>query len=534
MSFTTVKLAWRNLWRNRTRTLIALGAITLAQLFVVSMGGLMAGMFEDMFETLTGPFVGHVRIKTRDWRRETDRARLALKEAREAEGDPATLAKLEAAVLEARGNELMFDEILDEAATKYRDAADLYTKAGDRGGVGRTIGRLARLAVRDDDTDEARRLFAKARDEFTAAGDVASTSLMSSLLEDSTPVADKMPERILHVTGLTERLMSLETVTTVSPRFTTAVLADSGEVADAQLAVVVGLDMKLETAAGGLFDGYGERPPPPPGSVILGRGLAKRLGAEEGDSVAVIGQRVDESPVGALFTVAAVIRSPVSEIDSRGIGMGIDDARELAAAGDTAHEIILRSTDPHQADELAARIRAMPGLADAKVQPWREANPEITTMLDMKDRMDRIFVLIVMVAAAAGIANTMVMSTSERTREFGMLLGVGANPGRITSMVLVESVILGVLGVVIGSLLGVGLMWVTSHTGIDYGALTGMGDTGAEFDFSGLNFSMIIYPAIDWGFVVKGVIWVSLTSFVTTILPALSASRLEPMEAMRS
>ena len=122
MSFTTLRIAWRNLWRNRTRTLI-----TLAQLFVISMGGIMAGSFRDMFETLTGPFVGHVRVQTRDWRRELDKAEQAYADAHEdATSNAKVLAALEAAVLEARGNRQMFDEYLDEAAQTYAKSLDIY------------------------------------------------------------------------------------------------------------------------------------------------------------------------------------------------------------------------------------------------------------------------------------------------------------------------------------------------------------------------------------------------------------------------
>ena len=64
------KIAWRNLGRNRRRTLLAIGAIALGQFTLVFVNGLMAGSFHDMLRTVTGPLVGHVQIHHPDWREE--------------------------------------------------------------------------------------------------------------------------------------------------------------------------------------------------------------------------------------------------------------------------------------------------------------------------------------------------------------------------------------------------------------------------------------------------------------------------------
>ena len=70
MQFSTLKIAWRNLGRNRRRTLLALSAIALGQLTLVAVNGLMAGSFEEILQTITGPLVGHVQVHHKDWREE--------------------------------------------------------------------------------------------------------------------------------------------------------------------------------------------------------------------------------------------------------------------------------------------------------------------------------------------------------------------------------------------------------------------------------------------------------------------------------
>jgi len=199
---------------------------------------------------------------------------------------------------------------------------------------------------------------------------------------------------------------------------------------------------------------------------------------------------------------------------------------------DQAHEIIVQGDDYHNAEALAATVKNLPALADTEVLSWKQAVPELAKMFDLKGWMDMIFVAIVFVAAAAGIANTSMMSAFERTHEFGMLLAVGARPGRIVLMVLIEAVVLGLVGVAIGSVLGSALVLLTSQTGINYAMLAG--SDAEEVAFGGLSLSFIIYPVFELRHAVFGLCSVTLTSILASLWPAALAARLEPVEAMRA
>jgi ABC-type antimicrobial peptide transport system permease subunit len=99
-------------------------------------------------------------------------------------------------------------------------------------------------------------------------------------------------------------------------------------------------------------------------------------------------------------------------------------------------------------------------------------------------------------------------------------------------MVLIESVIIGLMGVAIGSVIGSALVIITSHTGINYAALGG--GEATDIGFQGLNFSYILYPAFEFRHIVSGLCAVILTSVLSSLWPAALAARLEPVEAMRT
>jgi len=417
MQFSTLKIAWRNLGRNRRRTLLGLTAIALGQLTLVAVNGMMAGSFEEILQTVTGPLVGHVQVHHKDWREER--------------------------------------------------AIDLY---------------------------------------------------------------------IDNLSEVKAEIEQLPSVKSVSARVYTLVLAASGEEpdkpADAEAAMIVGVDIVVESKRGGILQSLAPHKLPREREVVIGNVLATRLDLKAGQQIAVIGQDADEFPTSDLFVVKAVIRGNVDIINRMGIVMSMADAGEFLAMSDQAHEIVIQGEDHRKAEELAAAVKSLPALASAEVLSWREAAPELVAIIDIKKWSDLIFVVILFVAAAAGIANTMMMSTFERIREFGTLLAVGCRPARMVRMVLLESIVLGIVGVAIGSVLGSAIVLITSHTGIDYSALGGI--RAEAVAFKGLSISYVIYPKFEFCHIVYGVVAVTLTSVLASLWPAALAARLHPVEAMRS
>lgn len=343
----------------------------------------------------------------------------------------------------------------------------------------------------------------------------------------------------LFLDGLSElrkEIAALPEVETVSPRVYSAVLAAPGEKtdepADAEMAMIVGVDVGVDSGPGGLIESLPADQLPGGHGVVLGKILARRLGVGAGQQIAVIGQDVDGFPVSDLFLVRGIVASNVDLVRRMGIVMSLADAGELLAMPDQAHEIVVRGKDQRKAEALARQIRALPGLADAEVLPWREAVPELVPLLDMKGWLDMFFIAIVFLAAAAGITNTAMMSTFERTHEFGMLLALGTRPRRLVWMVLLESLLIGLIGVAIGTALGTAVVLITARTGIDFAALGGV--EAQNVAFGGVSFSYIIRPVLEWRHAIFGLVAVTLTSVLASAWPASLAARLQPAEALRS
>ena len=407
----TLRIAWRNLGRNRKRSSLALVAIGLGQFVFLAIAALMHGYLGDFHESITGPMVGHAQVHAPGWR-------------------------------DDRSMDLTIDDVsavLDEISSD------------------------------PSVTNAAARIYA--------------------------PV----------LTALTE---------------------------EGFMSFVVGVDPEAESHEAGLLPGF-EGSEIGEGRVVVGYNFAEKYGIGRGDELALVGQDVDGSIASGLFTVTDVIASPVDIVNSLGIVMTLEDATDMLAMYDEAHEIVIHTSDVETVNETVARLSGLPSVAGLEILPWRDIVPTMVGMIEMVDVFLYVVLMIVFVAAAAGIANTMLMSTFERKHEFGMLLSLGCGPGRLARMVTVEAVILGLLGVALGTALGLALVAVTSHTGMDYSMLGGSGQETYEASFQGLNLSSLVYPKLFVSDVVAGLVAVFLTSLLSVLWPVAKIVRMEPMEAMR-
>jgi putative ABC transport system permease protein len=407
-SLTMARIAWRNLWRNRRRTTLALAAIGLSVALVLVYDGVLRWESDWMLDTLTGPMLGHVQVHAPEWRR---------------------------------------------------------TRAMDR-------------TLRDVD-------------------------------------------------GTIEALRRDPDVDSVAPRVYAPALAALGE--EGFAVIVMGVDIAAESRPGRALasvttavSGH---------QVLMGRLLAEQMGIAPGAEVALVGQGVDGSLANDLFTVAALIDTPVDLVNRQAIVMAIEEAQSLFVMPDEAHEVIVYARDPSKAGALAMRLNGSATIGGAEALDWKTLAPSMVDLIELVE-VAWVFVLaLVLIAAAAGVANTMLMATYERTHEFGMLLALGTAPLRIVEMILLESLALAVTGACLGTALGGALVAWAHHTGIDYSAFTGGGPS--QLSAFGMNWSLRIYPRLAWIDIARAVFAVMGTSIVASAWPAARAARLQPVRALR-
>jgi len=289
--------------------------------------------------------------------------------------------------------------------------------------------------------------------------------------------------------------------------------------------VLVGIDpareRDLSFVAGDMAEGRFLESPDDEG-LIVGRKLLERLETGLGKRVVVMSQDRENEIADRGFRVVGVYHARLEAQEEGFVFAGRATVQRLLHVGDQVSEIAVLGPDYRNVDGLRGRIAAAagPGLA---VEAWPTLDPYLGSMLGMMDGFVLVWIVVVFLALAFGLVNTLVMAVFERVREIGLMLALGMTPGGIRSQILAESTLLLFLGLVLGD----GLAWATIRPlagGIDV-SIVGQG-------MEMFGSAAVLYPALRWQDVVLANVVVLLLGFIASLSPAVRASRYDPVEAI--
>ena len=258
--------------------------------------------------------------------------------------------------------------------------------------------------------------------------------------------------------------------------------------------------------------------------VVLGNKLARSLAAELGTELVIFVQGADGSLGNELFYVTGILGNVADNIDRGAAIILRDDFDILFSTNNFIHEIALNSKGKLEAEEIQKLMSAR--AAGVAVETWKELMPTIAIMTEkMSVFMLTMFSLIFTIAASLGVMNTLVMSTYDRMKEFGIIRAIGATPWLIIRQVSLEAILLTFLASIIGTVIGLSIAIYLQVYGID---ISGKGNLA----FGGIVFDPIWRASVSLKSVFLPVVLMMLTSIVASIYPASIAARIKPVEAI--
>lgn len=261
-------------------------------------------------------------------------------------------------------------------------------------------------------------------------------------------------------------------------------------------------------------------------SIVLGDGLAKALGVKVGDSVVLLSQATDGSMGASNFDVEGIYHTGSQTFDMALVYVPVAQMQPMLSLGDKVNDFVIRLKDPERAGALKTELsKAADGLG-VQVLDWGDVDQEIVGIQRYQNAILQIMLLVVFTIVALGILNTLLMSLFERVREFGVLLAIGAKPAWVVRLILLESCLLGAVGVVFGLSVGSALISYYHWTGLKLP----IGDTFSYF----LPFPDVLFLRFHWSTHSAAIAAVFCTCVLAALFPALRASKLRPAEALRS
>ena len=261
-------------------------------------------------------------------------------------------------------------------------------------------------------------------------------------------------------------------------------------------------------------------------SLIIGERLSERLEIGVNDEVLVSSVAADGSAVSTMLRVKGIFKTGFSSYDGSMIFTSLLQAQNLLKIErGNATEIVIMVNRPEKVNDIAGSITSKLRAEgyDYEVLHWERLAPELAQFVEMKKSMTTLFVSIVIVVASLGILNTMLMAVYERIKEIGAMSAFGYKRRNIIALFLLEGLIIGIIGAIVGLILGVGVTQYFSVVGIDFGS----GPAVVEY------METCIYPRLSVFDVVFPFFFAISVALLASLYPAYKASRLEPVEALR-
>jgi putative ABC transport system permease protein len=266
--------------------------------------------------------------------------------------------------------------------------------------------------------------------------------------------------------------------------------------------------------------------------IVIGSELADLLKVGVGDDVVLLGAH-PETGVGVLrVPVIGIYDAPIAEMGRNIVQAPLALARQLAKSPTAATAVVVRVAgvtgpwDTGKIDAVAAQLRAVLP-SQFEVLDWRALAPQVETYMQILNPALFIVAAIFFGLGALVVLNTICLSVLERTRELGLVLSLGATHWRVMGMVLSEATVIALVGAIGGALIGVVMIWIIGL----FGGIPLPSSFAAFAKAVGINSVLHLRVALPQ--VLESAAAMAMVAILAAWYPALRASKLEPVEAMR-
>lgn len=258
--------------------------------------------------------------------------------------------------------------------------------------------------------------------------------------------------------------------------------------------------------------------------IVLGKDMADNLGATVGSVVLVVSPQGELTPFGMVpkynrFHVVGIFSSGFFDYDSSWAFVRLSDAQKLFGLGDLISVVEFKIDDIFKADQITTQLEAAAGKGFMATN-YLEQNKALFHALRLERLVTFITIGLIVFVAALNILISLIMMVMEKTKDIAVLMSMGTRRAQVRNLFIAQGVLIGAIGTAIGLVVGYAISYVGGH----YHVLT------LSPEVYSIDYVPFAPRAIDG-------VWVALfavlISFVATLYPSWSASRILPAEALR-
>ncbi len=262
------------------------------------------------------------------------------------------------------------------------------------------------------------------------------------------------------------------------------------------------------------------------GTTVVGRGVAERLDVTLDDPLMVTVASADGEMNSAMLRIVGIAETGSEELDATICHVNLEDVESLTGLPG-AGDLTVLLDDPKRLEKTVEQIRGkLPD--DCAVVTWEEIMPELASGVKVDETWTSLTVAIVMIVVFLGIMSAQLAAVLERRREFAVLSALGMKSGRLVGVMLMEGLMLGLAGSILGLAFGLpGAYYVATH-GIDFSGIY-----GTEVSMSNILFDPVFKGDFGWFLVPLAFELALSATILSSLYPAWFAIRTDPAAALR-
>jgi ABC-type lipoprotein release transport system permease subunit len=465
-------LAWRNLWRNKRRTLITVASVFFAVFFALLMRSLQLGTYDHMFRNVIESYTGYVQIQHEDFwdNRLIDNVFPFTPELEQQilndKNTIATVPRFESFALASTGNLTKGVLVIGIDPEKESYLSDVKSK-------------LVRYRLNDENSEK--------------------------LKNTELPEAIRKNIDLFNGNSYSSRA-SLMTDLGISPK-------DSASV------------FPLIEKNASFINGYiktGES------GALVGDKLAAYLKISVGDTLVLIGQGYHGTSAAGKFRIAGIVRMPTPDLDNKIVYLPFDICQEFYNAPGmlTSLAVSIKDNDDKEINRMVSGL-GMKLEPPLRVLGWRTMNELMINQMDADSKSGIIMIAILYLVIAFGIFGTVLMMTAERRREFGVLVAVGMQKTKLAAIVTLEMIYIGLMGITSGIVVALPAIFYGYYHPIRF-----TGEMAKMYEDYGMEPVMPFMP-VDWYFMWQSVV-VTIIVFIAIIYPVRKIQKMEVVNSLKA
>lgn len=469
-----IKLAWRNLWRNRKRTAITSASILFAVFFALLMRSMQLGSYDNMIKNAIEKYMGFIQIQNIDY-----------------QDDPGL------------DNSFVYNQ-------------EMLHKLQGLDGVKAVVPRIESFALASFGTQ------------------TKGVMVLGVDMEREKNLSDPN-SRLVKYRFTPESISKLKNSGTLPKEVINQIqsLVNNSYATKAAVELELGFDDEMsqkyfpEIAKTCAFSGN-ELEPDDDGALVSDR-LAKYLKLQIGDTLVLMGQGYHGISAAGLFPVKGIIKLPTPDLDNKLIYLSLKYAKSLFSLDDQVTTISINLEDNSDENMLLMQSKIKESLADENlsIRNWKEFNNVLYQQIESDNQSGKLMLGLLYFIIFFGIFGTVLMMIHERYREFGVLVAIGMKKTKLAIVLIIEMFFMGVIGVLIGTGLSLPLLYLGNKYPWH---LTG--DLAKAVESYGME------PIMPLAWVDSYVIWqgaiVALMVVLSCVYPLRKVLKMKEVEALRS